>query len=174
MTVIAWIVESTWPACVDAVGRHAPADADIMLLHVTDPDIADVAHGAYAGLLGRGHPHHDPGTQVEDLASAAAHKLLDDAAARLGRRCSKVERTGRIESEVIAAADGAELLVLARDGDPGHLGPRSIGPASRYVIDHAPCPILLVWPTTPPTIGAHHLPPHRPPPDGPPPPIHPA
>jgi hypothetical protein len=45
---------------------------------------------------------------------------------------------------VIAAAEGAELLVLARDGDPSRLGPHSISPVSRYVIDHAPCPILRI------------------------------
>src|ERR1700676_320554 len=125
MTVVAWIVEATWPACVDATRRHAPPDVDIVLLHVTDPDIAEVAHGAYAGLLGRGQPHRDPGIQVEDFAAATAHKLLEAAAARLGRPCTTVERTGRVEAEVIAAAGGAELIVLARDGDCSHLGPHS-------------------------------------------------
>ncbi|MGW4277633.1 hypothetical protein ACWEGQ_36070, partial [Streptomyces seoulensis] len=27
MRVIAWLVEGTWPACVDAVRAHAPEDA---------------------------------------------------------------------------------------------------------------------------------------------------
>ena len=39
VTVIAWIVEGTWPACVDAAAAHAPEGADIVLLHVTDPDV---------------------------------------------------------------------------------------------------------------------------------------
>jgi len=43
-------------------------------------------------------------------------------------------------------AEGAELLVLARDGIPGHHGPHSLGPAGRFVVDHAPCPVLLVRP----------------------------
>jgi nucleotide-binding universal stress UspA family protein len=171
VTVIAWIVESTWPACVDAARRHTPEGTDIVLLHVTDADVADVAHGAYAGLLGRGHPQRDPGTQVEDIASAAAQELLVDAAARLGRACVRVERIGRVETEVINAAAGAELLVVARDGDCSHLGPRSLGHASRYVVDHAPCPVLLVWPASPPP---HSPPPHSPPPHPPPPPVGPA
>lgn len=170
MTVIAWIVDATWPACVDATCRHAPPDADIVLLHVTDHDVADVAHGAYAGLLGRGQPQRDPGIQVEDLAAATARKLLQDAAARLGRRCTIVERTGRIETEVIAAADGAELLVLARDGDCSHLGPHSLSHATRYIIDHAPCPVLLVWPGTPPSISTQQPAPAHPPHPPPPPP----
>ncbi|MGF1424961.1 hypothetical protein [Kitasatospora sp. LaBMicrA B282] len=39
------------------------------------------------------------------------------------------------------------LLILARDGDRAHHpGPHSLGPAGRFVVDHAPCPVLLVWP----------------------------
>jgi hypothetical protein len=43
----------------------------------------------------------------------------------------------------MAAAEGADLLILARDGDRARLGPRSIGPATRFVVDHAPCAVLL-------------------------------
>jgi nucleotide-binding universal stress UspA family protein len=160
MTVVAWIVEATWPACVDTARRYASADTDVVLLHVTDPDVADVAHGAYAGLLGRHHTNRDPGSQVEDLASAAARKLLDEAATQLGRRCTEVERTGRVEREVVSAAEGAELLILARDGDLGRLGPKSLGRATRFIVDHAPCPVLLVWPASPPSIATLAPPPH--------------
>jgi len=53
----------------------------------------------------------------------------------------------------IAAAEGAGLLVLARDGDRARLGPRNLGPASRLVVDHAPCPVLLVTPEPAPGIA---------------------
>ncbi|MCX4545946.1 universal stress protein [Streptomyces sp. NBC_01565] len=162
MTVIAWIVEGTWPACVDAARTHAPADADIVLLHVSGPDVPGAAHGAYAGLLGRARPERDPGTALEHLAAASAEQLLARAAERLGRPCTRVERTGRVEREVVAAAEGADLLVLARDGDHTHLGPRSLGPASRFIVDHAPCPVLLVWPDTAPDLKT--IPPAPPPP----------
>jgi hypothetical protein len=45
------------------------------------------------------------------------------------------------------------LLVLARDGDRARLGPRSLGPASRFVVDQAPRPVLLVWPELAPGIA---------------------
>ena len=146
MTVVVWIVESIWPACVDAARRYAPAEAEIVLLHVTGGEVADVAHGAYAGLLGRGHPRRDPGTRLEDLGATAGRQLLDDAAARLGRPCVKVNRSGRVEVQVLAVADGATLLVLGRDGDLSHPGPHSLGHAGRFIVDHASCPVLLVWP----------------------------
>ena len=53
----------------------------------------------------------------------------------------------------MAAAEGADLLVCARDGDRTHLGPRSLGPASRFIVDHAPCPVLLVWPESAATLA---------------------
>jgi nucleotide-binding universal stress UspA family protein len=165
MTVIIWISEGTWQATVDAARAHAPAAADLVLLHVTSGDVAEAAHGAFAGLLGRDRPGRDPGRQVAALAQAAATALLDDAAGRLGRPATRLERRGRVEREVVRAADGADLLICARDGDRSHLGPRSLGPATRFVIDHAPCPVLLVWPG--PAPGADSLPP---PPPGPPPP----
>ncbi|MFG2288177.1 universal stress protein [Streptomyces sp. NPDC048595] len=163
MAMVVWIVEGTWPACVDAARTHAPEGADIVLLHVTPADVPGAAHGAFAGLLGRGHPERDPGTRLEHLAAASADQLLADAAQRLGRPCTRQERTGRVEREVIAAAEGADLLVLARDGDRTHLGPRSLGPASRFIVDHAPCPVLLVWPETAPGIATIPPPPPHPP-----------
>ena len=163
MTVIAWIVEGTWPACMDATRTWAPEGAGIVLLHVTGPDVPGTAHGAYAGLLGRGHPERDPGTRLEHLAAASADQLLAAAAERLGRPCTRVERAGRAEREVVAAAQGADLLILARDGDRAHLGPRSLGPASRFIVDHAPCPVLLVWPEPPPSVATIPPPPPRPP-----------
>ena len=161
MKVIAWIVEGTWPACVDAARVHAPGGAGIVLLHVTGPGIPAAAHGAYAGLLGRGRLGRDPGPRLENLGAAAARQLLHDAAERLGRPCTRLERSGRIEREVIAAAEDAGLLILARDGDRTRLGPKSLGPASRFVIDHAPCPVLLVWPEPAPGVATIPTAPHR-------------
>jgi nucleotide-binding universal stress UspA family protein len=55
-------------------------------------------------------------------------------------------RSGRTEQAVLAAAEEGDVLVVARDGDRAHRGPRSLGPAVRFVVDHAQCAVLLVWP----------------------------
>jgi nucleotide-binding universal stress UspA family protein len=120
-----------------------------------------MAHGAFARLLGR--RGHDPGDRLEALCGTSAAALLDAAAERLGRPCTREGRWERVEREVVAAAEGAGLLVLARDGDRSRLGPKSIGPAVRFAVDHAPCPVLLVRPEPAPRLDTlpppppHHL-----------------
>jgi nucleotide-binding universal stress UspA family protein len=172
--VVIWVTEGTWVSCVDAARTLVPASADVVLLHVTGDEVAAAAHGAFGALMGRGHPERDPGPRVGALAAGAAADLLDAAVRRLGRDTSDVtviERSGRVEREVVRAAEGAELLVVARDGDRSRLGPHSLGHTTRFVVDHAPCPVLLVWPEPAPGIASIPAPPphqHPPPPHPPP------
>jgi nucleotide-binding universal stress UspA family protein len=72
-----------------------------------------------------------------------------------------LRRRGRVEREVVRAAEEADLLICARDGDRHRLGPRSLGPAARFVVDHAPCPVLLVWPREAPGLDSLPPPPPR-------------
>ena len=143
---LVWIVEETWQATVAAAAAFLPADSDITVLYVSS-DAEIVAHGARYALLGRARR---PAAEALDAISGqGARALLGDAQAALGRPAVLDARSGRIEHEVVAAAGTADLLVLARDHDHAHRGPRSLGPTARYVVDHAPCAVLLVWPDTP-------------------------
>jgi Universal stress protein family len=172
MELLVWVAEGTWPAVVDAAAATAGPDDRVTLLHVADAAVAGALHGAFAGLVGRGH-HRDPGAAVEAAEQEAGRSLLAAAAQRLGRPAETVARRGRVEREVVAAAVGVDLLVVARDGLLDRLGPRSLAPATRFVVDHAPCAVLLVWPQPP---SETRLPPppehleHPGPPPGPPPP----
>ncbi|MDQ2814910.1 MAG: universal stress protein [Actinomycetota bacterium] len=150
-SVLIWVCEGTWRASVDAGLSLAPAGARYTLLHVTAAEVADAAHGAYLGMFGRGG--RDPGARLDELATASASDLLEAAADRLGRDCDKAEINGPAERSVVAASAQADLLVMARDGDRSRLGPRSLGKAARFVVDHAACPVLLVWPESVPGIG---------------------
>jgi nucleotide-binding universal stress UspA family protein len=166
--VMVWVVEGTWPACVDAVRAWAPDD-EVVLLHVDGGDTT-AAHGALGGLLGRGRRPRDLDRGLDALAVATADELLGRAAERLGRPATTRRCAGAVERAVVAAAEGADLLVCARDGDRSRLGPRSLGPATRFVVDHAPCPVLLVWPGAAPDVAS--IPPPPPPGHRPPPPPH--
>lgn len=165
MRVLVWVVEGTWEGCLAAAVPLLPAGAEITLLHAAPGEVEEVAGGALAGLLGRGRPGpgRDPARRIGALSDAAAGELLEAAAARLGRPARRLLRRGRVERLVVEAAQAADLLVAARDGDRSRLGPASLGPATRFVVDHAPCPVLLVWPDRTP--GVESIPP--PPPERP-------
>jgi nucleotide-binding universal stress UspA family protein len=158
MNVLAWLMEGTWPAVVDAA---APFD-EVTFLHVIDPGPVGTAHGAFAGLMGRGGRRVDPGAEIEAALTAAESRLLTAAATRLGRSAENVTRRGRLEREVVSACPGFDLLIVARDGDLHRVGPRSLAPPTRFVVDHAPCSVLLVWPTAPAVTAPPPLPPPLP------------
>jgi nucleotide-binding universal stress UspA family protein len=151
MRALVWIVDDTWEATVDEADAFLPADAQVTLLHVASADVESVAEGARHGLLGRPRPRHHgppgppPPEPLRAISEEAAAALLAAARERLGRDATTVSLRGRVEREVVAAADRADVLVLARDGDRARPGPHSLGPASRYVVDHASCRVLLVW-----------------------------
>jgi len=168
MRAVVWTTERSWEACVDEAAALLPADADITLLCVLDANVEAVAAAGRMGLLGRRPPPHEEPTFAQMSAEAAA-RLLGDAEARLGRPARTEVRRGRVEREVVAACDGADMLVLARDGER-RLGPPSLGKHQRFVVDHAPCRVLLVWPDEPPGVG--EMPPPPPPGHEPPPPPH--
>lgn len=162
MRVVVWVVEGTWQGCVDAAREHFPSDTDFALLHVTPSDVTEAAEAASVGLFGRALPRQ-PGRTFDDIADDAASQLLAAAATRLGRRDAELlSRRGRIEREVVSAvAENVDVLVVARDGDHERLGPRSLGHATRFVVDHCPCAVLLVWPDEPPGIDSIPLPKHE-------------
>jgi nucleotide-binding universal stress UspA family protein len=144
MRVVVWIVEETWKAPVAAVAALLPDEAEVTLLHVSTSDADAAARGARIGLLGR--PRRMTDESLDTLSEESAKELLSDAQSALGREATLDARCGHIGREVIAAAEDADVLVLARDRDPAHRGPRSLGPTVRHVVDHAPCDVLLVWP----------------------------
>jgi nucleotide-binding universal stress UspA family protein len=159
-SVLVWVGTRTWQACVDAARRLPAATTRVTLIYVTEDDPPDAARGAYLGLMGRGRPGPDPGARIAEFERRWAAELLDAAARRLGRPCDRIERHGRPEREVVTAADGADLLIVARDGDQSRLGPKSLGKETRFVVDHAPCPVLLIWPGAAPSVAS--LPPKPP------------
>jgi nucleotide-binding universal stress UspA family protein len=165
-SVLVWVGERTWQACIDAARRLPGASTRITLIHVTEDDPPDAAHGAYLGLMGRRPPSPDPGARITEFERHSAAELLDAAARRLGRPCDRIGLHGRPEREVVTAAAHADLLIVARDGDQSRLGPKSLGKEARFIVDHAPCPVLLIWPSAAPSVASippkPPKPPHKP------------
>jgi nucleotide-binding universal stress UspA family protein len=161
MRAVVWITEGTWEACVDQAAAFLPHDSNVTLLHVAPSDVEEFAARGGASLFGRHPPPPPPGEPpLRAIADEEAQALLADALARLARPAQTVSRRGRVEREVVAACAGADLLILARDGEP-RLGPKSLGKHTRFALDHAPCQVLLVWPAPPPGIETIPSPPPR-------------
>ena len=158
MRAVVWIAEDTWEACVDHARTVLEQDAELTLLHVAAADVEELAAGGPAGLLGR-RPPPPPGPPLRTIAAGEAQALLEAARERLGRPAEISSRRGRVEREVLAACANADVLVLSRDGEQ-RLGPKSLGKKTRFVVDHAPCQVLVTWPSEPPGIDTIHLPPH--------------
>ncbi|MEV6489037.1 universal stress protein [Actinoplanes sp. NPDC051633] len=137
MRILVWLADDTWEACVDA---SRGLEGDVTLLYVVDVDTVAAMSGP-AGLLGRGRS-----ASGGEMLADAGGELLSAAEDRLGRDAQMLMRWGRPEHEVVEAAGQADLLVVARDGDRQRPGPRSLGHATRFIVDHAPIGVLLVWP----------------------------
>jgi hypothetical protein len=139
MRVLVWITEPGWEAAVDAA---APLGADEIVLLCVTGAASEAPGGALSGLLGR---RREPAeARLAELDAAAAERLLDAAAQRLGRPVRRTVASGRAEHAVVEAARDVDVLVLSRATlDPG---PRSLGHGARFVVDHARSRVLLVWP----------------------------
>jgi nucleotide-binding universal stress UspA family protein len=167
MRALVWIIEDTWQATVAQAAAFLPSDAEITLLHVASTEPETVALAARRGLLGR-HPPRDAEPQsLPAISEQSAKQLLADAQTLLGRPATLQALRGRVKHEVVAAAESIDVLVLARDGDREWLGPRSLGPDARFVVDHAPCQVLLIWPDSAPELTTIPPPPGARPPGQP-------
>jgi nucleotide-binding universal stress UspA family protein len=145
MKAVIWINEGTWEACVEQARELLPGETEVTLLHVNPGDVEELAGGPR--LLGR-HPPRPPGPPLRTIAAEEAEAMLDSAQELLGRPAKRISTTGQIEREVLATCADADVLVVARGGAVD-AGPKSLGPRSRFVVDHAPCQVLLVWPERP-------------------------
>ncbi|MGH2873659.1 MAG: universal stress protein [Solirubrobacteraceae bacterium] len=158
MRALVWISESSWELCADRARELLAADAEVTLLHVAAGDAERLAADPVPERLGRHRPP-PPGPAIRELSEAGAQELLKSARQRLRRDARTLSLHGRVERLVVQTAAGADLLLLARDGQP-RPGPGSLGPRTRFVVDHAPCAVLLVWPGAPPSVDSIPWPRH--------------
>jgi nucleotide-binding universal stress UspA family protein len=122
----------------------------IGLIYVTDTGPRhDIEHLRERFL----RPPGPSGPREEEMRKAeiaSAQDILDEGL----RQCPGAEalqRQGRPEREIVntAAEWEADLVIVcprAQYGGRHPIGPKSVGHVARFVIDHTPCPVLLVRP----------------------------
>jgi len=134
------------------------------LLHVTDTrprdDMDLIRERFWRHPL---HPHHPPAAppehfprpsprekEIYEAEKASAEEILKEGRGYCAG-AESMEREGRPEREIVNLAIEwrADLLIVcSRAGYQfkEEIGPKSVGHVARFVIDHAPCPVLLLRP----------------------------
>ena len=94
---------------------------------------------------------HEPITEEMQAAErAVSEDILKTAVGDLPQ-AETLLRQGLPELEIVNAAAEwrADVILIcprAEYGEPPHIGPRSVGHVAHFVLDHAPCPVLLLRP----------------------------
>ena len=122
------------------------------VLYVTDTGPQEDMERHRERFLRPPHPPLPRREQMRQAEGALAQEILEEGSRSLGG-AEMLRRTGRPEREIVDAAVEwqADVIVIgsrsAIGGGPP-LGPKSVGHVARFVLDHAPCPVLLVRPSS--------------------------
>jgi nucleotide-binding universal stress UspA family protein len=120
------------------------------VLYVTDTGPREEMERQRERFLRPPHPPLPRHEQMRQAERASAQEILEEGSRLLGG-AELIERTGRPEREIVQAAlewQAHVIVICSRSATGGgpHLGPKSVGHVARFVLDHAPCPVLLVRP----------------------------
>ena len=120
----------------------------IGLLYVTDSGPRGEIERKREGLLRPRTPSGPLGGRMHQAEVAAAQDILQEGQRYLPDT-EILHREGKPEREIVqcAAEWHADLIIMSprspRYAGPT-LGPKSVGHVARFVLDHAPCPVLLL------------------------------
>jgi nucleotide-binding universal stress UspA family protein len=146
--------------CLDGTNAERISQARAMLsasepltvgiLYVIDSGPREDISRARERFLRRPSPPPLREEEMRRTERATALDILDEGLRHLPGG-ETLERQGRPEREIVngAAEWRADLLVIcprAEYGGKPSIGPRSVGHVARFVLDHAPCPVLLFRP----------------------------
>ena len=148
---------------VKRVADVAAAGPELVLLHVIDSGPRRTLEEMLRGPGGLRRmpprppappppPGHEEARPLDAAEQAAGEAILDEArqaAAQAGLTAQAVLQKGRPEQLIVQVAreQGCRLVAIqASEGAQGRpaLGPESVGHVARFVLDHAPCDVLLI------------------------------
>jgi nucleotide-binding universal stress UspA family protein len=134
-----------------AISTLITADERIIgLLYVTDSGPHHEIERKREWLQRPRHPSGPLQEKIQQAEVGAAQDILHEGLRYLPQ-AETLSREGRPEQEIIECASEwhADLIVICSRspafGGPA-LGPKSVGHVARFVLDHAPCPVLLLRP----------------------------
>jgi len=120
------------------------AGASIICVHVIEPVVPTVGYTGIAEPL----PIADLSEQLEDSATRELPKIARHEECA-GLNVEEVIVHGDAASEIVRVAKerGVDLIVISSHGRTG-LGRILFGSTAEAVVRHAPCPVLVVKPST--------------------------
>ncbi|MGH7764514.1 MAG: universal stress protein [Candidatus Dormibacteraceae bacterium] len=135
---------------LSALSRLAPLEqAELLLVCVRGPHSRAGLEMVRGGPGWRGLPPHLE-RAIADAEQANVADALREAEtlalpiAASVKPITAAGEAGRVVCQ-IAAAEEVDLVVVRAGGrDLRGVGPRSLGPAARFITDHSPCPVLLI------------------------------
>ncbi|HEY2972054.1 MAG TPA: universal stress protein [Pyrinomonadaceae bacterium] len=152
MHVLCPIGQRGGPELVQRLAEVLDKGAELLLLHVIDTGprhdlkhlIEGLRHGP-ASIPGRG-PELSAAEETAGETSLAETQAAAEAA---GFGAQSRLAKGRPEDVImqVAREESVSLICIsAREGAEGHphIGPASVGHTARFVLDHAPCDVLLL------------------------------
>ncbi|HZS02702.1 MAG TPA: universal stress protein [Chloroflexota bacterium] len=154
MRVLLAIGASADTAWLRPLPAYLPAaTSEVALVHVVDVGPRKEWEHARERFVGRAPLRPERRADLADAERTRGEATLAGAEAALhdaGYRgpIAWHLRRGHPERELVAAAATLEaglLLLRARErAGPAPAGPASVGHVARFVLDHAPCPVLLL------------------------------
>lgn len=124
------------------------AGAGVLVIHVLDPSGRETwEHAAGRHLMRPGAPRHEA-ERMRAADRADGERLLNAAVAAMSRWGTKrietrlLEGSPKHEIYAVLQAERADALVIFVRGH--EVGPKSIHKEARFLIDHAPCAVLVV------------------------------
>ena len=154
MRVICAIGQRGGPELIHRLTEMAGDRVECLLLHVIDTGprhgLEDYLRGPLHRRPHHGRPPHEAAFRnAEEVASRAVVEEALAAAKQGGLKAEaavKEGEPGEIIIQVAREANAVLIVIWAREGAAGHprMGPASVGHTARFVVDHAPCDVLLL------------------------------
>lgn len=124
--------------------------AELTGVFVEDVNLVRLAgHPAATSISLVGGFHRDPEHRLLGhalkLQVTAARRAFDEVAERLGQAASFAVRQGRVDAELLAAAEDADLVLVGCSGRGEGLTPRiRLGSTARAMVERAIRPVLVI------------------------------
>lgn len=152
MLVLCAIGNRGGPEIVERVAERLSPEFELLLLHVVDTGPRHDLKHLIQGLRHGSTPEHvrkGELTAAEESTGTASLTEAEESARTAGLRARALLVRGRPEEIILKVANDEAVSLIcisAREGAEGHphIGPASVGHTARFVLDHAPCDVLLL------------------------------